>query len=579
MQLSARTTQPEKSGPSTFHRPTRKIGQPTRGAGADQLHASASSRDTSALSRDFSRISIPSAPTFVAQKKLVVGSVGDPLEREADAVADRVMAMSDPSFGQPGGPEPQHSAAHLHRKCRSCAAEAEDEVPLRRSSLNPSHTTMSSPPIVHTVLRRHGSPLETPARQFMETRFNRDFSHVRVHADAMAAESARQLNARAYTVGSNIVFGDGQYSPGTLAGRHLLAHELAHTVQQASSGSGLVQRAEVDDSRSQCKGLKDIGAEVNSEVNAKIATARAQAPEGFEQDDNKLHKFLLAVRNQLLDIENWIHWHKEANQPSSHSGTKYQGTAGLSTSPGDLAAVVNVGGTCVGADKLGHFFVDGWNAYKSKDDASAIMESYDAEITNQGLGATGVFSNADIVANLAGRKFYQSLKKNTQMKFDIGGFISNKWNEASNPNYYSQATGEVVWKNLLESDWTGIVRFPGYEKDLEVKFNKVDMTDSTLEGDYQEQVKQDGSDPWNQTLIMGGSFWGEFKLHTHEVAGASEKASAIYGVSMTIDLDMDGGPDRTGSFASEGERVLNGNWSEDESGDPDEKGSWGLKRR
>ena len=86
-----------------------------------------------------------------------------------------------------------------------------------------------------SVLRTIGSagrPLDSGARAAMEPRFRRDFSAVRVHTDHGAAESARAVNARAYTVGQHIAFDRGQYQPDTPAGRHLLAHELAHTVQQ-----------------------------------------------------------------------------------------------------------------------------------------------------------------------------------------------------------------------------------------------------------------------------------------------------------------------------------------------------------
>jgi hypothetical protein len=90
----------------------------------------------------------------------------------------------------------------------------------------------SVPLIVHEVLRSPGQPLDPTIRAFMEPRFGHDFSQVRVHADAMAAESAQAVNALAYTVGRDVVFGTGQFAPNTGAGKKLLAHELAHTVQQ-----------------------------------------------------------------------------------------------------------------------------------------------------------------------------------------------------------------------------------------------------------------------------------------------------------------------------------------------------------
>jgi uncharacterized protein DUF4157 len=78
-----------------------------------------------------------------------------------------------------------------------------------------------------------GHSLDTATRDYFEPRFGIDFSHVRVHAGPQAAESANSINARAYTLGSNVVFGAGKFQPGTIQGKRLLAHELTHVVQQA----------------------------------------------------------------------------------------------------------------------------------------------------------------------------------------------------------------------------------------------------------------------------------------------------------------------------------------------------------
>jgi hypothetical protein len=88
------------------------------------------------------------------------------------------------------------------------------------------------PPIVYDVLRSPGQPLDRETRQLMEPRFGHDFSQVRVHTNAKAAESARAVNALAYTVGNDIVFGEGLYAPTAPVGRQLLWHELTHVIQQ-----------------------------------------------------------------------------------------------------------------------------------------------------------------------------------------------------------------------------------------------------------------------------------------------------------------------------------------------------------
>ena len=92
---------------------------------------------------------------------------------------------------------------------------------------------MTAPPIVHEVLRSPGQPLDPVTRAFMEPRFGHDFSRVRVHSGAVAEQSARDVNANAYTVGHDIVFECRLVSPGTHEGRRLIAHELTHVVQQS----------------------------------------------------------------------------------------------------------------------------------------------------------------------------------------------------------------------------------------------------------------------------------------------------------------------------------------------------------
>lgn len=98
-------------------------------------------------------------------------------------------------------------------------------------ALRPQHAN-KAPPIVDEVLRSSGQPLDDTTRAFMEPRFGFDFGQVRVHTDERAAQSAASVSALAYTVGQDVVFGAGQYAPGTSEGRRLVAHELTHVAQQ-----------------------------------------------------------------------------------------------------------------------------------------------------------------------------------------------------------------------------------------------------------------------------------------------------------------------------------------------------------
>jgi len=109
----------------------------------------------------------------------------------------------------------------------------------------------SVPPAVYEALGSPGQPLDASTRAFVEPRFGRDFQHVRVHTGTKAAESAKAVNALAYTVGQDIVFAAGQYNPASHQGQRLLAHELAHTVQQAGAGPGPISAISAPDDSSE----------------------------------------------------------------------------------------------------------------------------------------------------------------------------------------------------------------------------------------------------------------------------------------------------------------------------------------
>lgn len=155
------------------------------------------------------------------QPKLVVGEVNDPLEREADRVADHVMR------GAEAGP----ALVAEPRVSRTCAA-CEAEETARRTAAPPAPAGSEAPASVGAALAAPGRPLDAALRSFFEPRFARDLSSVRVHTDARADVGARAIGAKAFAAGQDVVFGAGQWSPGSAAGRRLIAHELAHVLQQ-----------------------------------------------------------------------------------------------------------------------------------------------------------------------------------------------------------------------------------------------------------------------------------------------------------------------------------------------------------
>lgn len=165
--------------------------------------------------------------------RLTVGAANDPLEHEADAAADRVMRMP---LGAPAALSTD--GAQVRRKCAACEEEDDKATLQRKADAGAGAGASAAPPIVNEALSEAGQPLDAKARAFYEPRFGRDFSGVRVHTGARAAQSAEAIGARAYTYGEHIVFASG--APAHRSGDRLLAHELAHVAQQTR---GAVRRA------------------------------------------------------------------------------------------------------------------------------------------------------------------------------------------------------------------------------------------------------------------------------------------------------------------------------------------------
>ena len=204
------------------------------------------------------------------QPKLNINQPGDRYEQEADRVADQVMRMPDSEVSGIS-----KGAAKIQRKCTAresgdglcpkCAEEEEiqrkpftlgitllqrqieepeeEEEEFLQAKETPGRAFQVSSETAANIntVRSGGQPLPEWARSFFEPRFGHDFSQVRVHTDARAAEIAQVVNARAFTVGKDVVFGAGQYVPGTSSGQRLLAHELTHTIQQKQAMTKNIQ--------------------------------------------------------------------------------------------------------------------------------------------------------------------------------------------------------------------------------------------------------------------------------------------------------------------------------------------------
>jgi Domain of unknown function (DUF4157) len=159
------------------------------------------------------------------QTKLRINGSGDEYEQEAERVAKQVMRMAHPPL-----------RPHIAKENVSSS--------IQRHKVSTNRGPVSAPSIVRDVLSSPGEPLDAATRAFFEPRFGHDFSRVRIHADAKAAASAREVDAFAYTGGQHVVFGRQRYAPESGPGRRLLAHELTHVVQQgARRTDSFVQRA------------------------------------------------------------------------------------------------------------------------------------------------------------------------------------------------------------------------------------------------------------------------------------------------------------------------------------------------
>ncbi len=283
---------------------------------ADKIRTVSRSRQASPASHtsfihtkgDHNFFSSPATSTSFIQPKLQVSQPGDPMEKEADNTAERVMRMSEPTVQAATTTPPEDELQRkcdscekedklqrkeedeevqaklsvnnsgvlvqrveekeepvqtkmeddeVHRRCEKCEKEdkiqpsllqrvADDDKKEQETTVHPKLTFLSrkergpprtSPRFVNDLhsSSNNGRAMDNGTRSFMESRFSADFSQVKVHTDASAVQLSSQISAQAFTHGSNIYFNSGKYNPNTESGKHLLAHELTHTIQQGKS--------------------------------------------------------------------------------------------------------------------------------------------------------------------------------------------------------------------------------------------------------------------------------------------------------------------------------------------------------
>lgn len=304
------------------------------------------------------------------QTKLKVGPVDDVYEREADRVAEEVVRTPAQPASVEGVSEPG-----IQRKCAACEQDKELSVRRKPQSGETGSGAGMADHSVSGLLPGSGRPLQQVERGFFESRFGQDFSNVRIHTGNQAVLAAQSINAKAFTVGNHIAFGAGEYNPESVAGKKLLAHELTHTLQQSKTGRK-IQRAETDDNPRNCfppggTPLQDSA----SHINAWVRGARARSSRDAIHMVNAVYQEL-ASGGSVSEVERRL-----GALPATHvrhvdyDRSRYAGTMMWPVDPltrsalwaaGKIfvAPVINLCGTCVGTDKVGHFFQQGYEYFR-----------------------------------------------------------------------------------------------------------------------------------------------------------------------------------------------------------------------
>lgn len=195
---------------------------------------------------DFQTGSGTSVATSKIQPKLKIGEPNDKYEREADRVADQVMGMPDSSVNKTGSSteiiQSLSQNSGVSNQVQRLCAECQEEELLQSKEATESNTSTVQPSgIQDHLVAGKGQPLPRGVRAFFEPRFGMVFNEVRIHTDRHAHSLARSVNAKAFTLGKNIVFNRGEYQPESYQGKQLIAHELTHFAQQNNLTENVVQ--------------------------------------------------------------------------------------------------------------------------------------------------------------------------------------------------------------------------------------------------------------------------------------------------------------------------------------------------
>ncbi len=271
-----------------------------------------------------------STPFFPVQSKLEINPSDDVYEKEADAMADKVMQHEHST--PPANPEDANNngdnrikATSLNNKIsrlqRKRAFESPTPLELNTANLSPSDemplqrkaqdgSTSGEADSIDSAIqssRGGGTSLPNDTREKMESGFGTDFSNVKVHSDKDAAQMSDQIGAKAFTHGNDIYFNKGEYNPGTSSGDHLLAHELTHTVQQGASPAKSVQRKPGDDTAGgETNPHEGKAGKVTRNGNTyELEVAKVNVPKFKLKDTKKENLKIPTVERDNKQVEKW----------------------------------------------------------------------------------------------------------------------------------------------------------------------------------------------------------------------------------------------------------------------------------
>lgn len=533
----------------------------------------------------------------IIQPQLSIGAPDDKYEREAEAIADRVvsspgttppplhrndednpmaiqrmqeeeegatMQLKAESEAAPLQMKPFGESPNLQMKCAACEEEEQSKIQRKPTAIQcatDGSGMVASSQITRQLASRsgRGQTLPSAVNQEMRSKIGADFSSVRVHTDSTAIQMSRDLGAKAFTHGNDIYFNSGQYDPGSKSGKHLLAHELTHTMQQGKGISRMIQRAETDTSNN-CAALPDSRGEVNTYFQNAINTATAAAGGSFTRAKSEFYD--LVADNTSLGrsaVEDWVSNTLNArfSDLPTQASTKYDGV-GYRIWSNPFFPILNpsmkVNSVCIGSDKLGHFAQQGSEYYDLAHSgggsrASAIAYGEGTEAGGYGLNSTGVYSNADLAANLAGLGFYEDWQRNFgSFTFDINNYISSRWNEESNPNFYESSVGTQVWVNLLSGVWNAGFSVDSTSSSHQGTMSLTAASQSSISG----QLQYMGASGAVAVMLTNGSF----TTNTTAVRGGNTPVS---GITLTFDWD-NGAQSGKMELTSANEQQLSGTW-------------------